>query len=92
MRLSVLLEMRAQVLYNARNFVLADSMTQSTPAPEAIHASANIQLSQAQMKLLLHLQMLQRQSGDGTMQVTLLVSRQRIEMLNPQQVQRIVFA
>ena len=66
-------------------------MPQSGSLPESVNVSANIQLSPAQMKLLLHLQMLQKQTGDGTTRVILHVSRGRIELIEQQPIQRIVF-
>ena len=63
------------------------------PAPDAATtASAEMKLSSAQMKPLLHLQMLQRQIGDGVTQVVLNVSRGRIELVDSRPLQRIIFS
>lgn len=68
-------------------------MANDAPDPAAtVNATTNINLTPSQMKLLLHLQMLQRQSGDGTTQVVLHVSRGRIELIQQTQLKRIVFS
>lgn len=68
-------------------------MNSDVPDPAAtMTATTNVKLSPAQMKLLLHLQMMQRQVGDGTMQVILHVTRGRIELIQSQPIQRIVFS
>ena len=60
--------------------------------PENVTATAQLKLSPAQLKLLLHLQMVQRQAGEGTTQIVLNVSRGRIELIDARPLKRIVFA
>lgn len=60
--------------------------------PDSVTATAQLKLSPAQLKLLLHLQMVQRQAGAGTIQMVLNISQGRIELVETRPLKRIVFS
>ena len=65
-------------------------MAEESSEPVVI-AKIEMALKPAEHKLLQYLQMLQNQSGDRTMHVTLHISRGRIEVVDTHPIKRIVF-
>ena len=67
-------------------------MLNEEPKPVTQAVSRTVELSDAEYAFFLRLRNLRKQAGDGLIQINLYINRSRIEMNDPQPVNREVFA